>query len=152
MAAHRLTEKNVKEALERCVGNLSAAARALGVARSSVAEYIARRPNLVALRLDLKEARIDNAESSLDLAVAKGEGWAVCFLLKTQGQDRGYIEKQKHEHTGPNGLPIQTESKHEHKIDPRAFAAFVSDLSAAGFDDVLPDCGAKPVDAAPASS
>jgi len=49
----------------------------------------------------------DNAESALNRAVINGEAWAVCFTLKTQGKDRGYIERTQQEITGRDGGPIE---------------------------------------------
>ena len=37
---------------------------------------------------------VDLAETALKKAVKRGEPWAVCFTLKTQGKSRGYIERQ----------------------------------------------------------
>lgn len=37
----------------------------------------------------------DLAESKLAAAIKKGESWAVCFYLKTQGRNRGYVERQE---------------------------------------------------------
>lgn len=39
---------------------------------------------------------LDHAESSLQKAVLKGEAWAVCFFLKTQGKSRGYTNAGAH--------------------------------------------------------
>jgi hypothetical protein len=89
----RLTEAKVAEQIGKLRGNLAAVARAFGVARQSVASYVDRRPALqVALR-EAREEMKDNAESSLYRAVIEGEAWAVCFYLKTQAKDRGYVEK-----------------------------------------------------------
>jgi len=102
MPPHRLTEKNVRPALERCMGNVSAAAKALGIGRSSLYDYVARRPTLAAFLADLREARIDNAESSLDAAVLRGEAWAVRFLLGTIGRGRGYVRQKDTARPGVN--------------------------------------------------
>ena len=51
-----------------------------------------------------REKMIDNVESKLYQKALEGEGWAVCFFLKTQGKRRGYIERQ--EHTGEDGREI----------------------------------------------
>lgn len=40
-----------------------------------------------------REMMLDVGELSLARAVQNGEAWAVCFLLKTQGKSRGYVEK-----------------------------------------------------------
>ncbi|HJZ54253.1 MAG TPA: hypothetical protein VKE74_04815 [Gemmataceae bacterium] len=73
------------EAVERYHGNLAAVARSFKVSRAAVGEYIARRPELQAI--------LDNAESSLDRAILRGEGWAITLILKTLGKNRGYVER-----------------------------------------------------------
>jgi hypothetical protein len=88
-------------------GNISAIARALKVDRHTVYGQIEADDNLKQLLKNAREEMLDNAEDKLGSAVKKGEAWAVCFTLKTQGQERGYIEKQKIEHGGPNDGPIQ---------------------------------------------
>ena len=50
---------------------------------------------------------LDVGELSLLRAVQNGEAWAVCFLLKTQGKQRGYIERA--EISGPDGGAIGLE-------------------------------------------
>lgn len=94
----------VASALTETNGNISAVARRFNVQRASVQEFISKRETLKKVLEDSRETRIDNAESALDRAVEQGEGWAVCFTLKTQGRKRGYSER--HEVTGPDGLPI----------------------------------------------
>lgn len=47
---------------------------------------------------------VDHAEIALWKAVQAGEGWAVCFALKTKGKDRGYVERQ--EVTGKDGVDL----------------------------------------------
>jgi hypothetical protein len=104
----RLTEPVVAQALEKFAGNIAACARALKVTRSSVYGYIQSRPALVELLQDVREARLDNAESALERAIIAGEAWAVCFTLKTLGKERGYVERTEHRHGGDpdNQTPI----------------------------------------------
>lgn len=97
----------LREAIPKYAGNLAAVARSFGVTRGSVWGYVEAHDELKAVVKDARETRLDNAESSLDRAVLAGEGWAVTLILKTLGKDRGYVEKQQHEHTGKNGGPIQ---------------------------------------------
>jgi hypothetical protein len=40
---------------------------------------------------------LDHAEMKLQVAIDAGEGWAIRFYLATQGQGRGYIERQRME-------------------------------------------------------
>ncbi len=83
----------VAAAITDLQGNVSAVAKRFGVARQSVSELIEKRPSLQRVQRDAKEGMLDNAESSLYRAVIKGEAWAVCFFLKTQGRVRGYSER-----------------------------------------------------------
>lgn len=91
----KLTDNAVATALVASHGNISAAARALGVVRSAIQKRVHNSPDLQQALIDARETMLDNGESSLARAVLQGEAWAVCFLLKTQGRARGYIERQE---------------------------------------------------------
>lgn len=85
----------VSAALEQTSGNTAAAARLLGVSRGAVWKFIQSRPKLQEAVHDLRESMKDNAESGLHRAVLAGEAWAICFYLKTQAKDRGYVERSE---------------------------------------------------------
>ena len=91
----RYTADQLAEALRLNRGNASAAARVLECHPDTIRNYCARYPEVQKARESGGEVRLDLAEAALDRAVTKGEGWAVCFLLKTQGKRRGYIERQE---------------------------------------------------------
>lgn len=91
----KLRKYLVAKALVEMGGNLSAVARKFGVARSRVAEFVGKRPDLQKILADTRDTAIDHAESSLLRAILQGEAWAVCFMLKTQGKSRGYVERQE---------------------------------------------------------
>ena len=91
-----LTATIVAEALTKYHGNMAAAARALTVNRSSVWKFVKKSPDLTAQMESLKETMLDHAESALQKAVLKGEAWAICFFLKTQGKSRGYTNAGAH--------------------------------------------------------
>lgn len=90
----KLDPNAVLDVIVKVRGNVAAAARALNVERETICNYMRRYPEIADARERTREARIDLAESALDHAVLKGEGWAVCFFLKTQGRSRGYSEGQ----------------------------------------------------------
>ena len=46
---------------------------------------------------DQREEFLDIAEASLKRKVIEGDGWAVCFTLKTLGKARGYVERLQRE-------------------------------------------------------
>ena len=95
MAARKFTEAQAVQALLACYGNVSAAARALGASHTSLWHRIKRSARLQEARVMAEEQALDLAEDSLITAVKAGEAWAVCFLLKTKGKRRGYVERQE---------------------------------------------------------
>ena len=104
----KLDPELVAAALAELQGNVVAVAKRFGVHRSSVSELIAKRPALQRVVRDAREGMKDNAESSLYRAVLAGEAWAVCFFLKTQAKDRGYIERQEiRQEVGPFGDDVR---------------------------------------------
>lgn len=99
----KLTKAGVEAGLRRHSGNMAAVAREVGVTRSAVCQFVDSHD----LGHVIEEARaelVDEAENALLRKVKEGEGWAVCFALKTQGKRRGYIERQ--EVSGPDGAPL----------------------------------------------
>lgn len=101
------TVDQMADALRDTVGVKTAAARRLGCDRLTVERYCRKHPTLQAICDEQKEVRLDLAESSLIKATHAGEAWAVCFLLKCQGKERGYFETMRNEHTGKDGAAIE---------------------------------------------
>ena len=95
MSARKFTEAQAVAALLACYGNVSAAARRLDVAHPTLWNRIKRSARLQEARVEATEQALDLAEESLITAVKAGEAWAVCFLLKTRGKRRGYVERQE---------------------------------------------------------
>lgn len=116
-----------EQALQKMQGNVSAAARALGVSRNALATYIGKSTHLQAVLEDARQSMVDNAESALNRAVINGEAWAVCFTLKTQGRKRGYVERQELEHTGAGGGAIE--------IVARDYRAAIAPLAPGSVED-----------------
>jgi hypothetical protein len=100
-----LSTERVAEKLRELHGNLAAIGRAFGVTRAAVYNFVHRHPSLRAICHECREVMKDNAESVLYHSVLAGESWAVCFFLRTQGRDRGYVERQ--EMAGEGGGPIK---------------------------------------------
>lgn len=90
-----LTAELVDAKLREYNGNMAAVGRHFGVTRQAVWDFVNKREKLKAVTIDVREAMKDNAESALYSAVLNGEAWAVCFFLKTQAKDRGYVEQQQ---------------------------------------------------------
>jgi hypothetical protein len=89
----KFTAAQVIEALEKTCGMKGPAARLLGCSRRTVANYAKRYASVAEAIEEQRELNLDAAEMSLLRAVERGEAWAVCFYLKTQGKHRGYTEK-----------------------------------------------------------
>lgn len=88
-----LTVEGVGALLREHDGNMAAVARHYGVTRQAVSQFCASRETLKAIFAECREAMKDTAESSLHRKVREGESWAVCFYLKCQAKDRGYVER-----------------------------------------------------------
>jgi hypothetical protein len=102
--------KKVLAAITECRGMVYLAAQKLGVNPRTIYNYRDSKPEV---REAIQTARgqfVDTCELALEEAVLRGEGWAVCFTLKTLGKDRGYVEK--HEIAGADGQPIKVIVEH----------------------------------------
>ena len=104
-----LKPKLVEQKLRELHGNMAAVARHFGVTRAAVYNCVRRRPKLQEVIEEAREAMKDHAVSALHTAIFKGEAWAICFYLKTQAKDRGYIERTELRHGGdPTAPAIRT--------------------------------------------
>jgi len=101
----RMPLNTIRAAIIQAEGNLASAARRLRMTRGGVAYRVAKSKLLQELVEDQRQILVDEAESSLRKACKRGDAWAVCFTLKTQGRERGYIERV--EHTGGAGGPLE---------------------------------------------
>lgn len=104
---HPLAE--IKEMLEACHGAVYVAAEKLEMRPSSLYERIKKSPELQAVRELYRGRLVDAAELKLEQAVKEGQPWAIPFVLKTLGRDRGYVEKQEVETHGR--LHVEVEPK-----------------------------------------
>lgn len=82
----------IGKALKANLGLQYLAAGALGMADGTISDRIKESPYLQMIVQECREARIDAAERNLSKLVDNNNLGAVCFLLKTLGKNRGYIE------------------------------------------------------------
>ena len=87
--------------IQEAKGNVSAVARAFGVSRKTIYNYIERYATAQDALDDARETMLDNAESILYKKVLEGSTPELLFFLKTQGKRRGYVERN--EVTGADG-------------------------------------------------
>lgn len=102
-----LTRKQVEKALRDAEGNVSEAARVLGVSRNGVYYHVKRSVRLQEVLADSRETMVDEAEKALREMIKDHHPAAVIFALKTIGKDRGYIEKQTIDLTS-GGQPLKS--------------------------------------------
>jgi|YNPBryunderm2012_1023409.scaffolds.fasta_scaffold23630_2 hypothetical protein len=100
----KFTPAEVAEALRKARGLKSRAAKLLGCTTRLLDYYCQRYKTCRDACSEARNEILDMGEAKLWEQVAKGEGWAVCFLLKTIGRSRGYVER--HEISGPDGGPM----------------------------------------------
>lgn len=82
----------IGKALKANLGLQYLAAGALGMADGTISDRIKESPYLQMIVQECRETRIDIAERNLSKLVDNNNLGAVCFLLKTIGKHRGYIE------------------------------------------------------------
>ena len=99
-----LSVEQVKHAIDKTAGNISQAAKALGVSRVTVYRKINDHPTLKQYLEDKQEELVDIAESAIRRGVVEGNMTAIIFTLKCQGKNRGWVERQ--EITGAEGGPV----------------------------------------------
>lgn len=96
----------VAEAIRKAAGNVTAAARSLGMDRTALHHRIARTPTLQRILQEEREALVDMAESALRAEVLDRNMTAIIWTLKAspEAKRRGWSERQ--EISGPAGDAI----------------------------------------------
>ena len=102
----RYTVAQIADAIQKSAGNLSAAARGLGVNRTTIYDHINKWPVLQRLVQEERESLVDMAESALRAEVLARNMTAVIWTLKAspEAKRRGWSERQ--EISGPAGGPL----------------------------------------------
>lgn len=105
------TDEQIEKALVKARGVVLLAARILDVDRVTIYRHVQKSARLREVLETCREVNLDIAEGKLLSAINSGQGWAICFYLKCQGKNRGYVERQKVEHGGDpeNPTPIPHE-------------------------------------------
>ena len=103
--ARRYTAAELIQAAKETGGNKSAAGRRLGCSRQTVENYCKRYTTVNEAFENERRAMVDWAESHLRKYVIAGAEWAVKFVLRTLGKDRGYTERTEHS-IGGTGEPL----------------------------------------------
>lgn len=101
----KYTQEAMIRAIEASNGMVYVAAKKLGCAANTVYSYAKRYPAVQKAIDEQRGILLDTAELALLKAITHGEGWAVCFTLKTLGKQRGFVERQ--EVTGADGGALE---------------------------------------------
>lgn len=99
----------IEDAIRKSAGNVTYAAKALGVGRTALHARIAKSPDLQRVLQEEREALVDMAESALRAEVLDRNMTAIIWTLKAspEAKRRGWGERR--EMTGAEGGPIQTQ-------------------------------------------
>jgi hypothetical protein len=90
---HKCTKEEVVACLKKWRGKMYLAAHELDISHKTLTNYANEWPEVREAIREAKGKRLDVAEGILDKLVDEGNLGAICFLLKCQGKDRGWIER-----------------------------------------------------------
>jgi hypothetical protein len=83
------------DALEKSLGVVTAACKAVGIGRTTHYLWMQEDAEYRAAVDGLSDVALDFAESQLHKQIKEGNSTATIFFLKTKGKKRGYIERQE---------------------------------------------------------
>lgn len=92
---NRHIKKALLEALEKSLGVVTTACKAVGIHRSTYYNYYNDDEEFRREVDSLSDVAIDFAESQLHKQINEGSTAATIFYLKTKGKQRGYVERQE---------------------------------------------------------
>ena len=100
-------KKAMLDALEKSLGVVTAACKAVGIGRTTHYLWMQEDPEYKKAVEELGDVAIDFAESQLHKQIKDGNSTATIFYLKTKGKKRGYVERQEIEATGGKMFQIE---------------------------------------------
>lgn len=104
MTNNDINKKGMIEALEKSLGIVTTACKAVGISRETHYRWLREDEKYKASVDSIADIALDFAESSLHKQIQKGDVSSTIFYLKTKGKHRGYIERQ--EVTGKDGANL----------------------------------------------
>lgn len=103
---HQYDIAQMAKALYLGHGIISNAAKRMGCDRKTITKYMQDYPELQEWADLGREYSVDLAEDALMARIKKGDTTAILFKLRTQGKDRGYIEKREIEQTTQTNVTV----------------------------------------------
>ena len=95
MTRDEISNEKIIEVLEQKAGLIQPTAKALNIARRTLYYWIEDDKELQEAVKQCRESMIDMAESTLLTKIKDGDTTSTIFYLKTQGKQRGYVERQE---------------------------------------------------------
>ena len=137
------TDAEIIKAVTKRKGLVSVAAKSLGITRQTIYNRAKTTPEISEAIRDARSLTTDVAEEKLFDAIENGEAWAICFYLKCQAKDRGYVERQ--EVTGAEGGSIEIDVTEVQSRLTSRIAGIASRIGAGGvFDEPSGNGGDSP--------
>ena len=95
------------KALESTLGIVSSACSKVGISRQTHYEWLDKDAKYKSQVKDIKNYAVDFAETQLLSCIKDKRETSIIFFLKTQGKDRGYIERQEFDTGGNNVFRVE---------------------------------------------
>jgi len=99
-----INKKAMINALEKSLGIVTSACKAVGIARETHYRWMREDEEYSESVKSIEDIALDFAESQLHKQIKDGEVSSTIFFLKTKGKRRGYIERQE---IDSNIAPVQ---------------------------------------------
>lgn len=116
----KYTDQEIVAALREARGMVYHAAAKVGCEADTIYKRSRSSPAVAAAMRAERGKVLDTAESKLFDAIEGGEVWAVTFALRMLAKDRGYVERQEHQHTlGDDDLAADIRKRLDEVDGPR---------------------------------
>ncbi len=100
-------KNNFLRAYRESAGNIAHACKSANINRQTYYNYLEKFDTFKKECEDIKEENIDFAESVLMGEIRNKHMTATIFFLKTQGRNRGYVERQEMDVDGSLSLSVE---------------------------------------------
>lgn len=104
-----LKKEQFLESLEKKMGIVSQATKALGMDRTTPYRWMREDEEFKDAVYEIQNVVLDFAEGKLYELVQEKNATAIIFLLKTKGKNRGYIERTEITGMDGSGLDVRIE-------------------------------------------
>ena len=113
MTNNDITKKAMIDALEKSLGIVTSACKAVGISRETHYRWLREDESYKQSVEDLANVALDFAESQLHQQIKGGNPTSTIFYLKTKGKKRGYVERQEIAHEGLKTFEIEEEDEQD---------------------------------------